>query len=154
MITVSSRISLMRYLPLQLEGKVPQGFHSRLKLFQNERGLVFSQLPDAGSSNLRVLHTLFSGNTQADAVVEMGDAAAMASRVLSPTEGRHQNRSDRKDPDANGIDVFTGDGQRGVVTTFRSTDPINSEYLKPATADLNVASPTGGAKGYVGAVAP
>ena len=123
-------------------------------LYQNERGIVFSRLPEAGSGNLKVWHTLFSGNTQADAVLETGDAAALTSMLLSPTEGRHHNRSDRKDADVKGLDVFTGDGQRGVVTTFVSTDPATPEFLKPSTPDLNVATPMAGAKGYIGAVAP
>jgi len=123
-------------------------------LFQNEQGIVFARLPEAGSGNLKVWHTLFSGNTQADAVLETGDAAALTSMLLSPTEGRHHNRSDRKDADTNGLDVFTGDGQRGVVTTFVSADPSNPGYLKPSTAELNVATPAAGARGYIGAIAP
>ncbi len=120
----------------------------------NVRGLVFSKMPEPESRNVKVLHTLFSGNTHADAVVEMGDAAGLADKLLPIPDGRHHNRTDRKDPDVNGFDVFTGDGQRGAVTTFVSIDPAQPGYMKPSTNEASVASPASGAKGYVGAVAP
>ena len=123
-------------------------------LFQNEQGLVLAQLPEVGSGNMRVWNNLFSGNTQADATLAAGDATGLAEKLLAPTDGRHQNRSDRKDPDESGFDIFTGDGQRGATVSFASSDPAQSGYLKPATTDLNVAAPASGARGYVGAVAP
>ena len=121
---------------------------------QNERGIVFAQAADSASNNLRIWHTLFSGNTQADAVLESGDPTALAEKLFVPVEGRHHNRTDRKDPDTNGMDLFTGDGQRGAATSFVSLDLTNLGYLKPSTTDVNVAAPASGAKGYVGAIAP
>ena len=123
-------------------------------LAQNERGIAFAQSPDSASHNLRVCHTLFSENQLADAVVEAGDPTGLADKLLLPVDGRHHNRSDRKDPDANGLDLFTGDGQRGVATSFVSADPANPGYLKPSTTDVKVAAPAAGAKEYIGAIAP
>ena len=123
-------------------------------LSHNERGIVFSILPEPESRNLKVLNTLFSGNSQADVVLESGDAAGLADKLLAVPDGRHHNRTDRKVLDLNGIDVFSGDGQLGTMTTFVSKDSTHPDFLKPSTPDLNVASPVGGAKAYVGAVAP
>ncbi len=122
-------------------------------LAKNERAILFSKLPAAESRNLKVLHTLFSGNTQSDAVLENGDVTGLAEKLLDAADGRRYNRTDRKDPDIQGIDLFTGDGQRGATTNFASNAADAPNYLKPIV-DIKVAAPAGGAKGYVGAVAP
>ncbi len=122
-------------------------------LAKNGRGIVFSKLPTPESRNLKVLHTLFSGNTQSDAVLENGDVAGLAEKLLAPQDGRHHNRTDRKDPDVKGVDLFTGDGQRGATTNFVSNAADAPNYMKPIL-EVKVGNPTGGAKGYVGAVAP
>ncbi len=122
-------------------------------LAKNGRGILFSKLPEAESRNLKVLHTLFSGNTQSDAVLENGDVTGLVEKLLAAADGRRYNRTDRKDPDIQGIDLFSGDGQRGATTNFASNAADAPNYLKPIM-DINVAAPAGGAKGYVGAVAP
>lgn len=122
--------------------------------FRNQRGIVFTQVPDNGSSNLKVLHNLFQNNILGDTALESGDAAALSSMLLSPTEGLHHNWTDRKVPDAPGIDLFAGDGRREVSVAFASDKIDNPAFMKPGKADLNIATPAPGAKGYVGAVAP
>ncbi len=121
---------------------------------KNDRGLVFSKLPAPESRNFKVLHTLFSGNAMSDAVVESGAVAGLVETLLAPGDGRRFNRTDRKEADSQGLDLFTGDGQRGAVTTFASNAADAPNYLKPSTADLKVAVPATGAQGYIGAVAP
>ena len=122
-------------------------------LAKNGRAILFSKLPEPESRNFKVLHTLFSGNTQADAVLENGDVTGLAEKLLAPQDGRRYNRTDRKDPDIKGVDLFTGDGQRGAVTNFVSNAPDAPNYMKPIL-EVKVESPAGGAQGYVGAVAP
>ena len=122
-------------------------------LAKNGRGLVFTKLPAAESRNLKVLHTLFSGNTQSDAVLENGEVAGLADKLLAAQDGRRHNRTDRKEADIKGVDLFTGDGQRGATTNFASNAADSPNYLKPII-ELKVGNPAGGAKGYVGAVAP
>ncbi len=121
--------------------------------FRNQRGIVFAQVPDVGSSNVKVWQNLFQGNFQADAVLEAGDVPTLTN-MLFTTDSLHGNRTNRKDPDPQGIDLFSGDGQRGVATSFVTDDEDKPEYLKPKEGDLKVASPAPGAKDYVGAVAP
>ncbi len=123
-------------------------------LAKNDRGFVFSKPPAPESRNLKVMHTLFSGNAMSDAVVESGAVAGLAETLLAPGDGRRFNRTDRKEADSQGLDLFTGDGLRGAVTTFASNAADAPNYLKPSTADVNVAAPATGAQGYIGAVAP
>ncbi len=123
-------------------------------LAKNDRGMVFSNLPAPESRNFKVMHTLFSGNAMSDAVVESGSVAGLAETLLAPGDGRRFNRTDRKEADSQGLDLFTGDGLRGAVTTFASNAADAPNYLKPSTADVKVAVPATGAQGYIGAVAP
>ncbi len=123
-------------------------------LAKNDRGLVFSKLPAPESRNFKVMHTLFSGNAMSDAVVESGAVAGLAETLLAAGDGRRFNRTDRKEADSQGLDLFTGDGLRGAVTTFASNAADAPNYFKPSTADLKVAAPATGAQGYIGAVAP
>ena len=122
--------------------------------FRNQRAIVFTQVPETGSSNLKMLHNLFQNNAIADAVLEAGDGAAFSSMMLSPTEGLHHNWTDRKEPDPQGLDLFTVDGRRSYSTSFASDKFDNAAFMKPVNADVNTTSPAPGAKGYVGAVAP
>ena len=122
-------------------------------LAKNGRGMVFTKLPAAESRNLKVLHTLFSGNTQSDAVLETGDVAGLTDKLLAGQDGRRHNRTDRKEADIQGVDLFTGDGQRGATTNFASNAADSPNYLKPII-EVKVGNPAGGAKSYVGAVAP
>ncbi len=123
-------------------------------LAKNDRGLVFSKPPAPESRNFKVMHTLFSGNAMSDAVVESGAVAGLAETLLAAGDGRRFNRTDRKEADSQGLDLFTGDGLRGAVTTFASNAADAPNYLKPSTSDLKVATPAAGAQGYIGAVAP
>lgn len=122
-------------------------------LAKNGRAILFTKLPAPESRNLKVLHTLFSGNTQADAVLENGDVTGLADKLLAPQDGRRYNRTDRTDPDVKGVDLFAGDGQRGATTNFASNAADAPNYLKPII-EVKVDNPASGAKGYVGAVAP
>lgn len=122
--------------------------------FKNQRAIVFAQVPDTGSSSLKVLHNLFQISIIGDAVLEAGDSAAFTSMMLSPTEGVHHNWTDRKDPDPQGIDLFSVDGRRSYSTKFASDKIEEATFMKPANADVSVVSPAPGARGYVGAVAP
>ncbi|MFO1005894.1 MAG: protein kinase [Planctomycetaceae bacterium] len=121
---------------------------------KNQRAIVFAQVPEAGSGNLKVLHNLFQNNLIGDAVLEAGDGGAFASMMLSPAEGLHHNWTDRKDPDSQGIDLFTVDGRRSYTIGFVSDVFDNGAFMKPSSVDVNIATPAPGAKGYVGAVAP
>ena len=123
-------------------------------LAKNDRGIVFSKPPAPESRNFKVMHTLFSGNAMSDAVVESGAVAGLAETLLTPGDGRRFNRTDRKEADSQGLDLFTGDGLRGAVTPFASNAADAPNYLKPSTADVKVATPATGAQGYIGAVAP
>ena len=100
-----------------------------------------------------VWHNLFQGSVQADTVLESGDAMALTSMLFSENSLR-SNRTNRKDPDPQGVDLFPEAGQRGVATSFASDDEDKSDFLKPKDGDVAIASPAEGAKAYVGAVAP
>ncbi len=121
---------------------------------QNERGMVFTKLPEPDSKNVKVLHTLFSGNIVSDATLETGDATGLASLILAPVDGRRYNRTDRKEAEPQALDLFSGDGQRNAATTFMSNTPTDPLFLKPNSPELIIAAPAAGAQGYVGAVSP
>jgi hypothetical protein len=78
----------------------------------------------------------------------------MSNLLMSPSGGVQHNWTDRKDPDAQGIDLFAVDGRRSLSASFVSDKHDNSAFMKPSNSELNIASPAPGAKGYVGAVAP
>nr|MDQ3332747.1 hypothetical protein [Planctomycetota bacterium] len=124
--------------------------------YRSARGIVFESAPDAGSDGLVIQRNLFAESATADAVAENPADVEAITRLLTMRGGVTEfNVTNRKEPAANAVDLFSNAGRRNVELSFASTDPAQPNFLAP-TIDGPAAkiSDGNGAETYAGAIAP
>ena len=124
-----------------------------------QRGIVFQNMPQPGSSGLLIAHNLFTELTGPEASVDAGLDAGQFEALLSTAAGDRNNWSDRAvgENEASAVDIFGDDGRRGIeAVPFASRDPSADNFLKPTDPRVRseVNTPTAGADPWVGAAAP
>jgi serine/threonine-protein kinase len=119
-----------------------------------QSGIVFETLPPEGSPGLRFVHNLFSDVHGPEARVVNGFDADKAQALLAAGEVRH-NWSERPAAGPGELDLFVGDGRRGIEpVTYVSRGARDVEFLRPTSPDVRIEAPAAGAERFVGAVAP
>ena len=124
-----------------------------------QNGIVWDHMPLAGSSGLKLHHNLFSGVTDAEAIVRAGFDAAQA-RELRPAGSALNNWTDRPAASVAGesteLDLFE-QGRREVQDLeFESTAPGTPGFLRPITPSVTIElkSAAQEADPIVGAITP
>lgn len=123
--------------------------------FQCPTGLLFSTMPDPITSGMAVRRNLFSGCATAEAVVQAGFNDEVFMKMLNG--GVDWNMTDRAAPAnaaPNEVNLFGGNGKRGVGFAFDSVDPKSPKFLAPSAASLQKTAPNPltGDQQWVGAV--
>jgi hypothetical protein len=107
--------------------------------YENERGLVFTNMPAGGSSGFGFFNNLFVGSRTADAVIDRDHNAKAFLSMYRTSPGGHEfnwttrPRSASPPPDAIANLFETVHSRAGVKEIhFKSLDPDSRDFLAPA----------------------
>lgn len=128
--------------------------------FQCPIGIAFTAMPDAATGGLMIRRNLFTGTTQAEAMVQAGYNEPAFAGMLSDPAGLEWNFSDRaapQTPPPGEINLFAINGKRGETGfAFDATDPKSPKFLHPSANSVQrtAPNPRDGEQPWVGAFGP